>query len=141
MDNRMAVRADRPQVVNGIHLVLLVDGAQLPKMMNMNEALCDRTIPLAEIHITDHAAKAVKLKTSSPGNRVPLVCIYQYLATSPLDQSVLGFDLVSQSRVCVAKAANFECGGNFRAERPNEVTSLRPLPGCKDVPPFELALR
>ena len=61
VQNRVAIRADRPQIFNGIYEVFLADSGQWPNVVDVDKAFGFGAIHLAEAHAADATGGAVGL--------------------------------------------------------------------------------
>src|SRR5262245_55472836 len=82
----MAVRADRPQLLDRIDLVLAADLGQRPQVVDVDVSFSHLTVPRSEVEAANAAAGAVGFDAPPPGFRVSLVGVDRDAGNSALVQ-------------------------------------------------------
>jgi hypothetical protein len=82
----MAVRAHWPEILMGVHKVLGTNLGQWTEMMDMNVAIGNLSIRLAEVKAANAAFGTMHLQAPTAGLRVSLVCVDPHSNTCALPQ-------------------------------------------------------
>ena len=73
MEHRVAVRADRPKVLNGIHVIAWADLRQRHYVVDVNEARTQWAVQVLETEPTNQTHGAVVSDARLPGGAVSLI--------------------------------------------------------------------
>ncbi len=80
VNNGMAVRTDRPQVLNGVDLVRSADRSNRHQMMYMDESRSDRTVGRCEVESTNGACCSVVRNACCPCGGTPFIGVDRHLS-------------------------------------------------------------
>jgi len=96
VDYRVAVGADRAQIVDWVYGICFANLGKRFEMVDVDESFRDRTVNRPEVAITNRTYGSVEGDASGPRFRVPLVCVDNNPSRGPLNESASESNLSGQ---------------------------------------------